>query len=243
MLKILITREQRPSESLCRDYQALGYELLHVPLLEFHSLPLPGSLLSGQDKDKAEWLLLTSAVTVSFLNTLPYFPNKIAVIGSQTAQAARKAGLRIHFQSSQPYGKAFIKEWLETYPVPQTILFPQSNLAKGSLGRELEAAGHHVFTWSLYETRPHQAGQRTLANLLASDIEESILTFASPSAWSAFLASGAVLEPERHRIAAIGQTTADAIRKAGYRISYLPDYPSLEKMLATIVQEQEGNYV
>lgn len=234
MKKIVITRQNPLAEEVALRWFAADYELIHAPLIQAQALELSQRTLFKLET--AQWIFFTSALGVELLSSLVDLqPYKLASIGSHTTKAILEKGLTVHFEASSAYAKDFAKEWLGCQKRATSIALPQSSLSNPLLAEQLRAQGHSVYDWVLYETSSNSVGQSQLEGLLK--VTDVIWTFASPSAWSSFREVVSTV-PESHKIAVIGQTTAAAVRDAGYTVDYLPTIPSMEALIETIYKKE-----
>lgn len=231
--KIIVTREQPLTPYLNNLLKSAGFSAYHVPLICCSPEPIPDKI--SHHFNQADWILLTSAVSVRCLEDSLPKQIHIASVGHQTSLALKNAGYAIEFESQHPYALDLTKEWLALELSPQTILLPQSSLANPMISKQLRQAGHQVLDWVLYRTTHNIQGQKEALSYLGDN--KVIWTFASPSAWQSFCDLKVVL-PAYHRIAAIGKSTAKAIRKSGYEVDLMPDEPSMANMIKAIIQEE-----
>lgn len=236
--RVIFTREHPLAADDCQILITNGFEPTHVPLITCQPNSLSQEVLAKIEQ--ADWIFFTSAVALEFFK--PYFPQKrfkIASIGPQTTLAIKEAGYQVDFEAQSHYAVDFVRDWLTKNPERQEVLLPQSSLSNPIIGQELMAAGHGVTAWAMYDTKPDRKGQAQLETYLAQ--EDILWTFASPSAFQSFQAVVPAL-PETHRLAVIGTTTAKAVEEAGYKISLIPQEPSIKKMVEKIV-ETGGSFV
>lgn len=229
---LVFTREHALDDQLAQSLLEAGFELAHVPLIACSPNPMPDDILAILGK--ADWVLFTSAVAVDAF--IPYCSQKtlkIATIGAQTSLAVQARGYEIAFEATSNYAVDFAREWLSQVSEPQRVLLPQSSLSNPILAEELTKAGHEVYAWPMYDTKPNQAGQRLLPTYL--DKPSVMWTFASPSAWQSFRQVVSDL-PASHQIAVIGTSTAKVVRADGFAVDLMPEKPAISAMVACILE-------
>lgn len=232
MRKVIITREHQISQELQLELLKNDFFPCHIPLIHCSPYDVPKKIL--EHLDQTDWIFFTSAVAFEFF--YPYISGKvkIATVGPATSEAVRKKNLRIDFEASHHYARDFAEEWLTLELPKQTILLPQSALSNQDLTRLLSNRGHEVITWSLYGTEVDEEGQRKIPSLAQEP--NLIWTFASPSAWKSFVAGGGTCALDQE-IAVIGKSTEHVITESGYVVAYMPEEPSVEKMIQKIIQQ------
>ncbi|MEE3328978.1 MAG: uroporphyrinogen-III C-methyltransferase [Myxococcota bacterium] len=166
---------------------------------------------------------------------------RILCMGPRTAAAAREAGLAVHMSARAGLGDAqgLLEEILAAMPVTgRRILIPQSDIARQVLSAGLKAAGAHVDAPVFYlNVQPFVDVDALRADILSGQLP--VLTFSSPSAVSHF---AALMDEETHEacerciIAAIGQTTARALKDVGLSPDVVPENPSVSGMASALAQ-------
>ena len=226
--RVVVTRAPEQAQPLVQELQAYGAEVLLLPTVAFGEPqdfgPLDAALKALAQFD---WIILTSQNAVRFFakraHTLGInctaIPQtlKIAVVGPVTERAAKEAGFRVDHVSIEYHGAGLAAELREEV-AGRKVLLPRSDRANFYLPAALGAAGAEVVEVVAYHTvapvkDPVDAIHRT------RDGAVDVVTFASPSAFQGF---AEILGEEELRalagqahFAAIGPTTAAAIREAG----------------------------
>lgn len=234
--RIVVTRAAEQSAELDARLEALGAQVLFLPLVEFAPpddfAPLDRALA---ELDRFDWLLLTSRNAVRFLSTrarslsldLPAMlaePNRrprVATVGSATAAAAREQVWRIDHVSSGRGGLDLVRE-LGADLRGCKILLPRSNRAMPALASALAEAGAQPVQVVAYKTISAAHVDSAILDRIASG-EVDGMSFASPSAFSALIENVGLENLKRMidsvPIAAIGPTTANAIRERGFTVA------------------------
>ncbi|MBF0777628.1 uroporphyrinogen-III synthase [Streptococcus cuniculi] len=235
---VIFTREHPLDSRLQSQLEEAGFKVHHLPLIQCQANPMPKEVL---DKlSQMDWVFFTSAVAAECL--APYLKEplpRVATIGHQTSKAVMELGYPVAFESKYQYAKDFAAEWLALNQPKQKILLPQSSLSNPILAEMLREGGQEVLAWALYDTQHHKDGQEKLSAYLTE--QEVLWTFASPSAWQSFHEICQIL-PEAHEIAVIGTSTQQAVEMSGSTVSLMPETPSIEKMVQTIIEEKGKKY-
>jgi uroporphyrinogen-III synthase len=255
--RVVVTRAPEQAKELVREIEQLGAEVLLLPMVEFHEVedaaPLDEALREIADFD---WILFTSQNAVRFFakrcRALGLDPGKlqserprIAAVGPATAKAAREEGFRVYWIASRFRGEALAHELREDM-AGKKVLLPRSDLAAGKLPEALRKAGATVCEVISYRTVvPDAADSDALTQIRSGRVD--VMTFASPSAFHHFvdLLSADELPgvAQRLRFAAIGRTTAGAIREAGLPVEIVAaegTSAGLARAIANYFEENAG---
>ena len=224
-----VTRAAEQAQELVRELEGLGAEVLSLPTVGFREAedfaPLDEAL---REISNFDWILFTSQNAVRFFakrcRGLGVDPSKlqsegprVAAVGPATAKAAREEGFRVYWIASRFRGEALARE-LRDDVAGKKVLLPRSDRAADELPGALRAAGATVRDVIAYRTAvPETSDSDTLARIRSG--EADVIAFASPSTFHHFadLIGGDMLPglAERAKFAALGPTTAGAIREAG----------------------------
>jgi len=227
--RVVVTRAAEQAQELVRELEGLGAEVLSLPTVGFREAedfaPLDEALREIANFD---WVLFTSQNAVRFFakrcRALGLDPanlqsegSRVAAVGPATAKAARDEGFRVYWIASRFRGEALARE-LQEDVAGKKVLLPRSDRAADELPGALRAAGAVVRDVVAYCTVvPAASDGDALAKIRGG--EADVIAFASPSAFHHFVdLVGAEKLPgvaERVKFAAIGPTTAGAIREAG----------------------------
>jgi uroporphyrinogen-III synthase len=108
------------------------------------------------------------------------------------------------------------------------VLFPCGTLARQELPAGLEACGATVHPLVVYRTLP-EAPEASARRALEAGVDAVL--FASPSAVDAFVAAGL---PLSGTTAALGETTANALRRHGLAVGGVADEHSDDGLIAAL---------
>lgn len=236
---VVITRAAEQSRELAEALESLGARVLQLPMICFappeDSASLDAALARLADFD---WVLFTSQNAVRFffqrgcrLNPMSIARSnrpQFAAIGAATAQAARNLDIPIKFVAATETGDGFAAE-LKHAISGTRILLPRSDRADERLPVALRSAGAQVEEVVAYRTTMPEEFDPSIISAVKEG-EVSVVVFASPSAVVSFIS---VIGPDevkrstgRMQLAAIGPTTADAIRAAGLPVAIEADESS-----------------
>lgn len=228
--RIVVTRAPEQAQDLVSALERLGAEVILLPTVAFappeDSGPLDRALrtLSGFD-----WVLFTSHNAVRFFSRRmselglkrmpPASPApRIAAVGPATAEAAEQEGFHVGYVAKNSTGESLARE-LRPSLVGRKVLLPRSDRADARLPTALRESGAEVSEVIVYRTAaPEKLDRAILGRIRGGEVD--VIAFASPSAFhnlSAAMGSNSDLAglSSRVRFAAIGPTTARAMREAG----------------------------
>lgn len=229
---MVVTRATEQAHELAHSLEALGADVLLLPTVSFAAVEDSQALDTAlRGLAEFDWILFTSQNAVRFFSrriheldlrvaALQTRRPLIAAVGSATAAAATGEGFQVHTIPKNHRGEALARE-LSGVIGDHKILLPRSDRADDRLPNALRAAGANVTEIAAYRTAaPVSLDPEILKSI--RDAEVDAIVFASPSAFR-FLSEciGPVELAElskRVQFAAIGPTTARALREDGARV-------------------------
>jgi uroporphyrinogen-III synthase len=236
---IVLTRAPDQSQDWSDALEALGAEIQRLPTVDFASPENSDDLDSALRRfTEFDWLLFTSQNAVRFLfrrgcevkTRRPVQPPRplVAAVGAATAQAARNLDIRVDYVAQTQTGESLAAE-LRDRMSGATVLLPRGDRADDRLPALLRDAGANVIEVAAYRTvTPESFDPVILESVRQGEVD--VILFASPSAFKNFrvaIAPTDALElSNRVQFAAIGPTTAAAIREAGVRVAIESNEPS-----------------
>lgn len=242
---VVVTRSAAGNRAWASYLQALDAQVYSLPTIETAPLPLTADTAAILKRlADFDWLILTSANSIRYLREstqrvgVQMQPKglQIAVIGEQTAHAAKQAGLCIAFQPSRANSKTL---GAELTPVRgKRILLPQTTIAPNDLAEALRIRGGTVTSLPLYRTNILDTPDEKLLKLL-SDGKVDVLTFASPSAVHGFterLTRSCLQRAHELPAIAVGPEVAARLAESGFLHIYTSATPSIGGILNILQQ-------
>jgi uroporphyrinogen-III synthase len=234
----------------------LGGDALICPMIAVQPLPLAEAHLATLRKlEKFDWLVFTSASAVEMFHLwfveakrgeLPVTLRIIAV-GEKTAAAVRVYGWHVEALAEQNSAEGVVATLLRQRAGSDTkILFPRALEGRELIPQELEKVGAQVIVLPVYQTAPAVPKNLTVLRMRLRDKKIDAITFTSPSAVKQFFHLLPLNEwPVLREIclAAIGRTTATAIREQGLQASVMPETTSGVALIEAIAAHFEKNNV
>lgn len=249
--RVVITRAPEQSAELAARLKALGAQVLFLPLVEFAPPDDPAPLDRAlAELDHFDWLLLTSQNAVRFLGARARslsldLPAKlaaknqrprVATVGAATAAAAREQNWRVDHISQGSGGIDLVREFGPKLN-GRRVLLPRSNRAMPGLARALGEAGAQTVEAVAYKTIFATHVDSAILDRIARG-EVDALSFASPSAFSGLVENVGLEHLKRMiesvPVAAIGPTTASAIRGRGFAVAIEARVSTAEGLAAAI---------
>ncbi len=207
-----------------QKYQSLG-NLIDFPMIKIKGLNLSTKIKSKliKDTETADMVLITSRFGVHYyFNILKEKKfdidrlknKKFIVIGKDTAQALREAGVEPSLISQGEYSKSLAEELKKNLSLKgKKIIFPRSSLSNPYLKKNLQKNGAKITEYKIYDNvMPPKKP------LPKEGIQEVIFT--SPSTVKNFLKSYGTI-PSSWKIIAKGPVTLNALKKSGYQAESL----------------------
>ncbi len=225
--RVLVTRAPEQSGELLRILEHMGADVILAPAVGFaaadDSVALDRAL---REIGRFGWILFTSQNAVRFTALrlkqlgLPPVVQRIAAVGPATAEAARQEGFHVDYVAAHHTAHSLAGELRESIAT-HSVFLPQSDRADAELGEALREAGAQVTEAIAYRTiAPAPPAPDVLNEIRAGEFDVAI--FSSPSAFhnlEGFLGVGTLAKiADKVGYAAIGPTTAKAMRSAGVRV-------------------------
>jgi uroporphyrinogen-III synthase len=221
---VATTRAADPEDALVTRLLAEGARVVIWPTIAIDEPQDAQPLLDAAGSLEAyDWVAFTSPRGVRALAAHAPPPQagrpRVAAVGGATAAALAKAGWPADVVASGEGARALAETMDAGGPVRgRRILFPAGSLARSTLEDALRVKGAEVDRVEAYRTLMVPPDAARVRADLGSGVD--VVTFASPSAVQALSeALGADLPAAlgAARVAAIGRTTADALRERGVR--------------------------
>jgi uroporphyrinogen-III synthase len=220
---VVVTRAGGYDEELTRLLRARGAIVLRWPTVEWAPPADAAPLEAALGRIGAfDWVVFTSPRAVEAVaGRLPTWPDgvRLAAVGQATARAAALCDWPVTLVPRTQTAAALVAALAAEGLGPGSrILFPASEIARDTLPAGLEALGAEVARVTAYRTLPAEVDAAACAATLEAG-RVAVVSFASPSAVEGLRAAlGDALFARLARdvaLAAIGPTTAAALRAAG----------------------------
>ncbi|HEY2459466.1 MAG TPA: uroporphyrinogen-III synthase [Candidatus Acidoferrum sp.] len=246
--RIVVTREVSQSTKLVEELGRRGAIPILFPLIAFEKpddcVPMNVAMA---EMEKFDWIIFTSENAVRAVAEWPGRTEsfsggesrdsvRVAAVGAATRDEAEKAGFRVDYLATEKSGAGLAQE-IGRVLKGRRVFLPRSNRANPDLPAALREHGALLTEVTVYKTvRPANASREGLEGIFLS-VVDAVLFF-SPSAVHNFAEIGgreriAGLQKDI-AVAAIGSTTADAVRELGIETILQPEEPTIEAMMRTL---------
>ncbi len=230
---VVVTRATQQAAELAEGFRSAGAEVLVFPVLRY-ARPASYEALDAAlgSVHTFDWIFFTSQNAVRFFAArarelgleAPERAGRrprMAAVGAATAETLEREGWRVDYVAQRAQGRALAEE-LAPQLNGRRVLLPRSDRARDELPDALRRAGVKVVAVEAYSTASSGAMDQDLLVRIRQRGAD-VVTLASPSAFHSFAATIGEQGMERLRgqaaFAAIGPTTAGAIREAGFTVS------------------------
>ncbi|HEV3156981.1 MAG TPA: uroporphyrinogen-III C-methyltransferase [Candidatus Baltobacteraceae bacterium] len=247
--RVLLTRPRAQADEISARLWELGAEPVIAPCIAIEP-PNDGeaAVRAVASVRSYDWLVFTSQNGVkAFFAILDADKRdaralgdvRVAAIGSTTAEALQKHGVRADLVPSHFIGETFADELIERSAEGERLLFFQAQEAREILSERLRGAKRHVDVVAAYQTRIVR--DDTIAEAARTC---DVWTFASASSVDGLAVNLPNLAKESagKRIACIGPITAQAAQGHGLHVDMLAEEHSLTGLL-DILENDEGRPV
>lgn len=262
-VRVLLARRPDRSAKLAGVLEEAGADVRFLPLIDFEQPTDSGDLLRvirDLSDGHFNWLVVTSATTVdalagaaldagTTLSAAVPAHTRIAVVGSGTATALKRAGVDVDLVPGQQSAAGLLAEWPEAGPDGGgAVLLPQADIAASTLREGLQAMGLDVHCVTAYRTVPYPA-DRDRALYAPVTADGGLL---EPEAASSELAAGRIaallaaspsqvrrmvdlkLPLDRCALVAIGPSTDDEARRLGLAVAAVAEDPGAQSVAAAV---------
>lgn len=234
MTGVVITRDEGGDGPLTALLADRGFRVYHWPTIRTAPPADPAPLEAAvRALGTFSWAVFTSPRAASAVRGVACPDGlTVAAVGRATAEALADAGWRADVVPTEQTGRALVMALGEAgVGRGDRVWFPASAIARDTVPDGLERLGADVVQVEAYRTEPAPLDEAVCRSQLESG-EARVLTFTSPSTVQNLQAA---LGPDtfgvavrRARAVAIGPTTAEAVRSAGFDAVAVADPHSLE---------------
>jgi uroporphyrinogen-III synthase len=242
MKTVLVTRPKDQAASFVQKLEQYGLISIVFPTIEIK----PVSGWKVPDLSLFDGVFFTSPNSVSFFmaQLLREAPEELKSLQNLKAWAVGKttsSDLAAHGVKTQPIPKiadaVTLMEEIDSSTIAgHSFLFLRGSLSLGTIPEVINKRGGSCVELTVYENLPPSLEESAKIKSLLEKGELSCLSFTSPStAINFFEAMGTTAVPPGVQIAAIGTTTANALKKLGVKVDIIPesfDGPSFAKAIA-----------
>ncbi|KAJ4822922.1 hypothetical protein Tsubulata_048762 [Turnera subulata] len=255
--QVVVTRERGKNGKLITALAKLGIRCLELPLIQHTQGPDLDRLSSVLSDTVFDWIVITSPEAGAvFLEAWKAAgtPNvRVGVVGAGTASIFKEVmqpserSLDLAFSPSKATGKVLALELPKNGNKRCSVLYPASAKASNEIEEGLSTRGFEVVRLN---TGRHGLGRLCISSgyscmvsstslnvvpvnhvdqmVLKQAISAPVVAVASPSAIKAWANLISELEKWNNSVACIGETTASAAKRLGFKNVYHPTLPGLD---------------
>lgn len=252
---VLVTRTRAQAHSLVDPLEALGAEVLAMPVLETVD-PLDWTPVDAAIRDIGtyDWVVFTSTNGVDrFLHRFRELHGDhsalastcMAAVGSATAHRMRAEGFPPQVVPEDFRAEGLVDEFREMGAEKcRRVLIPRAEEAREILPDALRDMGCHVDVVIVYRTAPAEPDPAVIARLREGSVD--IVTFTSGAIASAFVdaVSSAGLDARdvmgRMTVASIGPVTTQALQRMGYEADVEANESTMGSLVDAVVRVSAG---
>lgn len=237
--KIVITGTEDNFSALKQLIKGRGFEAVFFPTIEIKPARF---VLKRKNYD---WVIFTSrnAVEIFLKKTRKDFfkGKKIAAIGGATSALLARKGLGTDFTPVLSGSGNFIREFPAVFSIAgKRFLLPVSSKAGDTISSGLRAKGGLADRLIVYEAKMPRISLKAAWALMNKGPYDFIL-FSSPSAFGNFVGiKGLKTLLDTAHTAAIGPTTAAAMKKCGIKPDIIGKNASFRDMIEAIIKYEGG---
>ena len=243
--RVVVTRDRTQSSMLAEPLEALGAEVLFVPVIEIAD-PVESSPLDQAIQNLAsyDWLIFTSVNGVRHFvealdrsdRDLRNLKAKICAIGSSTRAAVEALHLRVDVTPEEYVAESLLESLAGESLKSKRILLPRAAVARDLVPVTLRERGAVVDAVEAYRTiLPVDAAVRAKEALLH---KPDWITFTSSSTVKNLLAVTGRETLAGIKVASIGPVTSATAREAGLTVDVEADPHTIEGLVAAIARKR-----
>ncbi|MFD2618134.1 uroporphyrinogen-III synthase [Terrilactibacillus laevilacticus] len=245
--RIIVTREKKQSQSMCKRIHDYGGTCIQVPLISYTPVSFSPKekeeLLA--DVEQATWVIFTSQNAFHFFIEL--VPNlsiledkHIAVVGDKTAAYLKSFGLEPDLSPKRFTSRALYEQILQEVNGQETSFFiPVSQMANQQWIQDLRKKGYQIKSKTIYHTVKNEASKQLLRDCFHRKVVD-VVTLASSSAVTFFVQMVQELNLDKFSArviyACIGSKTAAVAKKYGLAPIIVPKKYTTNTMIDAVCQ-------
>lgn len=247
---IAITRATEQAGSLRERLQALGADVIELPLIKVSAQIDKQNLADCMlELGSYDWILFTSAngVRYFFEQFFKLFEDirslgllRVACVGESTAKAVEALHLKVECMPKRATAEALAEALVATGSLDSAkILAVTGNLNRDAMIKKLEEASAIVDKLQVYKTEQADLSEDPAAQVFRRKGAHAVL-FASSSAVDSYVAQGEYLKLDAAAreplFGSIGPQTSESLRSQGLKIAFEAEEPGLESLVQGLVK-------
>lgn len=251
--RVVVTRTREQASELTAKLQALGAEVLEMPVLRISKEVSKDALADVMlEFGSYDWVVFTSGngAWYFFEEFFRIFDDiralggiRIACVGGAAAKIAADLHLKVECQPARATAESLADELVATGSLDHAkVLVITGNLNRDALVKKLEAALAIVDTLQVYKTEKIDlSGSPAAADFRARGADAVL--FASSSSAESFRDQGAALElgpgARRPLFGSIGPQTGATMKKCRIPVDFEAPKPGIDELIGALVKKLE----
>lgn len=246
--RVAITRTRDQNSELREKLEALGAEVLELPLITISKdVDKHGLVEILAELGTYDWIVFTSAngVRYFFEDFLKAFPDiralgllRFACVGRATAREIERHFIRVECMPDTATGESLADALIATGSLDSAkVIVVTGNLNRDKLVKKLEAARAIVDRLQLYKTEKTDLAADPVADDFRQHGADAIL-FASSSAADSYHAQAESLcleaNAKKPLVGSIGAQTTESLAEHGMPPDFVAEKPSLDALISSL---------
>ena len=237
--RIVITRDHRQSRDLAEPLEALGAEVIALPVIEIQPPADPGPLaLAMQRLDTYDWIIFTSVNGVrrfvAGLDDIRKLRGKIAAIGPATCAAVEALHLKADCMPAEYVAESLLEALASEDLKGKRVLLPRAAVARDVVPAELAKRGAIVDVVEAYRTEAPANLSDRAKYVLAR--KPHWITFTSSSTVKNMVGEVGVEALAGIKIASIGPITSATARELGLHVDVEAEPHTMTGLVEAMLQ-------
>lgn len=244
---IVITRSEDQAEDSIKKFESLGAIVIPFPTIKVRPLRVFNMFDNyAAQLNNFDYIVFTSENAVKYyvirLKEIEVdLPENLTVVcvGRKTADKCSEFHIKVDIVPDDFSAKGLLN-YFEKHDMTQKKFFiPSSAIAREELKAGLIELGAEVVKTPIYDVSLPDEDEIEESKKLLQKKSPDLFIFTSPSTYSNFLQILEIEKPKKffdhYTIAAIGQTTAEAIENSGVKVSVIPDNFTMDDLIDSII--------
>lgn len=246
MPRIYISKSHDSISQFIKLFESTGISVIPFPTIK--SISVRNDIKTVWDKAEFDYIVFTSVNSVKyFFEKIDKFKKvKVAAIGKKTSEELKKNNINADFIPEEFSAKGLAEVFSQQFLVGKLVLIPSSKISTKEIDEELTSMGAIVFNIPIYDTILSDESETIQGIELLKKDKPELFAFTSPSSFINFISLLKIEDVqsyfENSVLAAIGNTTAEAIQNYNLTVNIIPDEFSLNGLVGAIINYYKPVY-
>ena len=245
---VLLTQEKKKSIEEISSLQEKGANVILFPTIKIVPTNNDKEVVKIiKEVSNLHYIIFPSANAVEMFKRIIFrshikiiYKNlRVVAVGNKTKSACEEAGIPVNIVPEKFSAKGIAEELAKFKIREKNIFIPGSAISRDELQVLLKSQGANVLFVPVYDVIiPPKADLKESLKLL-KNVHPDLFIFTSPSTFFNFVKIMNIQDPVKYfrlsNIAAIGPTTAAAIRELGVNVKIVPDSYTMKALVESII--------